>query len=79
MKTCKQINGEASSSTLVEDLASEHNEMKAYKEMTFERLKNRQTMEFLLSKVPPKHRILQNIRVLFISNVKLGLCVDRSM
>jgi hypothetical protein len=32
MKTCKQINGEASSSTLVEDLAFNHNEMKAYKE-----------------------------------------------
>jgi hypothetical protein len=41
MKTCKQINGEASSSTLVEDLVSNHNEMKAYKEMTFERLKNK--------------------------------------
>jgi hypothetical protein len=29
MKTCKQVNGEASSSTLVEDLASKHNKMKA--------------------------------------------------
>ena len=34
-KTCKQIKGEASSSTLVEDLASNHNNMKAYKEITF--------------------------------------------
>jgi hypothetical protein len=32
MKTCKQINGEASSLTLVEDLASNYNEMKAYKD-----------------------------------------------
>ena len=29
MKTCEQINGEVSSSTLVEDLTSNHNEMKA--------------------------------------------------
>jgi hypothetical protein len=41
MKTCKQINGEAKSSISVEDLNSNHNEMKAYKEMAFERLKNR--------------------------------------
>jgi predicted dinucleotide-binding enzyme len=41
MKTCKQINSETSSSTLVEDLVSNHNEMKAYKEMMFERLKNK--------------------------------------
>jgi hypothetical protein len=32
MKTCKQINGEALSSTLVEDLAFNRNKMKAYKD-----------------------------------------------
>jgi hypothetical protein len=66
MKTCKQINGDASSSTLVEDLVSNHNEVKAYKEMTFESLKNNKNIEFLLSKAPPKCRVLQKISVLFI-------------
>jgi hypothetical protein len=66
MKTCKQINSEASSSTLVEDLTSNYNEIKAYKEMTFERLKNDKNIEFLLSKAPPKRKVLQKINVLFI-------------
>jgi hypothetical protein len=35
-------------------------------------------MEFLLSKVPPKHRVLQKIRVLFIKKIKLGLYAVRS-
>jgi hypothetical protein len=46
MKTFKQINGEASPSTLVEDLAFNHNEMKPYKEMTFERIKNDKQRSF---------------------------------
>jgi hypothetical protein len=46
--------------------------MKAYKEMTFERLKNEKTEEFLLPKAPPKRKVLQNIRLLFISKIKLG-------
>jgi hypothetical protein len=40
--------------------------MKVYKEMTFERLKNDKNIEFLLSKAPHKHRVLQKISVLFI-------------
>jgi hypothetical protein len=53
----KLINGEALSSTIVEDLAShdnkwqdkikwKHYKMKAYKEMTFERLKTDKQMSF---------------------------------